>query len=44
MDHWYMVFDEDLHGYCDMPLYLLRKLYDKFNLLRHVKYFDILEF
>ena len=44
MDYWYMVFDEDLHGSCHIPLYFLRKLYTEFILGKHVNYFDILEF
>ena len=27
MNHWYMVFDEDLHGNYHMSLYFLRKLH-----------------
>ena len=38
-----MVFDEDLHGNCHMPLYFLKNLYDEFILGKHVNY-DIFEF
>ena len=44
MNHWYMVFDENLHGNCHILLYFLRKLYVEFILGKHVNYFDILEF
>ena len=39
-----MVFDEDLHGNRDIPLYFLSKLYVEFILGKHVNYFGILEF
>ena len=39
-----MVFDENLHGNCHIPLYFLRRLYARFILGKHVNYFDILEF
>ena len=44
MDHWYMVFNEDLCGNHHISLHFLRKLYAKFILGKHVNYFDILEF
>ena len=44
MDRWYMVFDEYPHGNRDIPFYLLRKLYAKFILGKHVNYFNILYF
>ena len=44
MDHWYMVFDEDLHGNRYIPFYFLRKLHAEFILGKHVNYFEILEF
>ena len=40
MDRWYMVFDEDMHGNKDMPLYFLRKLHNEFILVKHINYFD----
>ena len=39
-----MVFNEDLHGSRDMPLYFVRKLYDEFIMGKHINYFDLLKF
>jgi hypothetical protein len=44
MDRWYMVFDKPPCNNKEVPLYFLQKLWAKFILGRHVKYFDMGDF